>query len=560
MGLFSKLFGKDEEDAEQVDDGALASESAAQSAGDDADPSGASEAETMRFERDAAPLSRGASQVRTPEPTRPTRGEAKRERAKADQQDVAQPPPPAAATNATTNATTTTARRSPVSPSPVVPPIGGLSARQPAPPAGVKNPAPPPPAAASPNARAAERSLQTPRSAQTPPTASGGRRSPFPAPGSAGGPARTGDARPKAARLNAARNGAARAPAAPVIQPPDLARPPVAVGVQGSAADGRAGDEGAVNDDDDRAIDDAIEALQSIPSANERASVAQSNGRGSEAQTEADTRAVAETFAAVAAAHSRPLSEFMTQLGLGATPSRWAVPLQAVVAPVLDAARRMELTELAAAFAAFDAALARVVSDAAPHIGDAARAELEAAYRTLVTQLPDTFRDCQAGDGGKQVLLEALLLQVPSLRRSTLARFYAAGLQTLDQLISARPDEVAHVTGVDAEIARAISERLTRFDRERAVDDPEALRGKLKAQVQSTVATLEQLEGELERAREAEAAARKRSARRGLQTSTLELDALLAQLGEVGLIDELKRLPVRRKIERLHAYLERPAQ
>ena len=69
------------------------------------------------------------------------------------------------------------------------------------------------------------------------------------------------------------------------------------------------------------------------------------------------------------------------------------------------------------------------------------------------------------------------------------------------------------------------------------------------------------MKGELgrfgERAEQDESSVRKRAARRGRETAVLELELLLAELGDLDLVEELKRCPVRSKIRRVESYLER---
>jgi hypothetical protein len=71
-----------------------------------------------------------------------------------------------------------------------------------------------------------------------------------------------------------------------------------------------------------------------------------------------------------------------------------------------------------------------------------------------------------------------------------------------------------------------------------------------------SIARLAQLQDEFELAEEEDSAARKREARRGREAAVLELDLLFAELGDVDLIEELKRCSVRGKIRRVESYLE----
>jgi hypothetical protein len=49
---------------------------------------------------------------------------------------------------------------------------------------------------------------------------------------------------------------------------------------------------------------------------------------------------------------------------------------------------------------------------------------------------------------------------------------------------------------------------------------------------------------------------KKRAARRGREAALLELDLVFAEIGEVQVIEDLKRVPVQIKIRRVATYLD----
>lgn len=277
----------------------------------------------------------------------------------------------------------------------------------------------------------------------------------------------------------------------------------------------------------------------------------------------ADRAAVLETFAAVAREHGRPLRELMFQLAVGSTPRSWAQACRPLLHPLQDAAEQIGCTELAEALQGLEAALADAVSAGVSDepIDAAASATIHAAYEQLRVQLPDVFSPSSGGDSRRRVLFESLLLQLPALHRRTIAKLYAAGLSTITQLSRAEPDELSVVVhGLDRELARAIIEHLQRFERERVGVDPASLRGHVHARMRNALGKLGQLQVEFERS-ESDAdhhhgQPRKKAVRRAREAAVLELQRLLAELGDLALIEELKRLPVRAKLRRLHTYLE----
>jgi hypothetical protein len=109
---------------------------------------------------------------------------------------------------------------------------------------------------------------------------------------------------------------------------------------------------------------------------------------------------------------------------------------------------------------------------------------------------------------------------------------------------------------MDPEIANAIIDHIRRFEREREHVDPTTLRAQLQTRVRAVIGRLGQLQAEFERAEQEASRAHKRAVRRARESVLLELDRLIAELGDVALIGELKRCSVRDKIRRVQGYLQ----
>jgi hypothetical protein len=300
----------------------------------------------------------------------------------------------------------------------------------------------------------------------------------------------------------------------------------------------------------DAALDAAFEALFD-PAASPAAAFA-------DADHAADRRAVAETFAGMARLHAHPLRELMFRLSVGRTPRSWAAACRPLLRPLLDAATQIGLLELVSALAAFDAALLRAADDPSAFIAEATRDALRASYERLRNELPEAFGMPDRAHDPQLVLLETLLLQVPTLQRRTLAKLYAAGLCSLSQLSQARPEELCAVAGLDRELAAAIVDHIQRFERERSQHDPSSLRARVPERLRALVERLTRLQAEFERAELVEDLTSKKAARRAREVALLELDLQFAQLGDLDLIEELKRCPVRGKIRRVESYLAQP--
>jgi hypothetical protein len=269
-----------------------------------------------------------------------------------------------------------------------------------------------------------------------------------------------------------------------------------------------------------------------------------------------DRRAVSETFADVAKVHAHPLRELMFQLGMGQTPRQWAAASRPVIRPLLDAAQQIGMLELVGALGAFDAALERAAAEPGACISEPTAASIKSAYERLCLQMPDAFTAPADSDGRRLILLESLLLQIPSLQRRMLAKLYAAGLSTLSQLSQARPDEVSAVAGIEPEIAASVVEHVQRFERERSKLGPNELRNQAIERLRAIVTRISELQTDFELAEADDDVEQKRVARRGRDAALRELDLVLAEIGELSVIEELKRCPVQAKLRRVTSYLE----
>jgi hypothetical protein len=298
----------------------------------------------------------------------------------------------------------------------------------------------------------------------------------------------------------------------------------------------------------DDAIDAAMDGLVAAKDPHAPAVSANSNA--------SDERALAETFAAVAQVHAQPLREFMFQLELGRMPREWSLASRPILKPLMDAAQQIGLLELVGALGAFDAALERAAAESSPFIGERAAQSLTAAYQGLCRQLPDAFTPAAGSDGRRLVFLESLLLQIPDLHRRTLTKLYAAGLTSLAQLSQARPDELSAVAGIEEPLAKRMVEHVQRFEADRARVNPNDMKGQALERLRALLDRLLQLQADFEQAENEESVDKKRAARRGREAALLELDLVFAEIGEVQVIEDLKRVPVQIKIRRVATYLD----
>ena len=272
---------------------------------------------------------------------------------------------------------------------------------------------------------------------------------------------------------------------------------------------------------------------------------------------ESDRRALLSTFSGVAKLYVQPLRELMFQLSNGCTPRAWAESCRPLLSPLVHSAKQIGLADLVEGLAALERALSSAAQDTGALIGAASRMRIQAAYAQLGTQLPEAFGAPRAADGRRTILLESLLLQVPGLHRRGIGKLYAAGLCSVAQLAQGSPEDLSQATGIDSELAARVIAHVHTFERERHGLDATHLRQAVHGQLHTLLGQLARLQSEFERAEQTEDRVAKKAVRRAREVDVLKLQRLLAELGELELVEELKRCSVRAKLERVQSYLKR---
>jgi hypothetical protein len=128
---------------------------------------------------------------------------------------------------------------------------------------------------------------------------------------------------------------------------------------------------------------------------------------------------------------------------------------------------------------------------------------------------------------------------------------------------AARPRELAEATGLDLPVAEALCERFQRYRREVSDLSPGKDRAKERGALERLTKELVLAHTEHERASGAwggDADARRAAARKVRADKVLEIDVLLAHMGEVDLQKAVTKLPFQQKIRELERYLAEAKQ
>jgi hypothetical protein len=155
--------------------------------------------------------------------------------------------------------------------------------------------------------------------------------------------------------------------------------------------------------------------------------------------------------------------------------------------------------------------------------------------------------------------LQSLLLQVPGVKKVTLDKLYAAGLSTLEAMFLANPADVAATTGIPEALAARIVSRFRDYREQVRAAVPDATRAHERERIAELTTRLRKEHYEYELAAQAwtrDADDKKRELRKARAQTLLDIQVVLARLGEVERLKEIERLPFERKLAHLESFLE----
>ena len=155
-------------------------------------------------------------------------------------------------------------------------------------------------------------------------------------------------------------------------------------------------------------------------------------------------------------------------------------------------------------------------------------------------------------------ILQSLLLQVPDVKKVTIDKLYAAGLTTLEAMLLATPGDIAATTGIDEASprtsSRASASTASRCGRRPRRDARAGARPHREAD--GAPASEHDAFETRRRGWSREDQERKKELREARARTLLDIQVVLARLGEVDRLKEIERLPFEKKLAHLESFLE----
>jgi len=264
----------------------------------------------------------------------------------------------------------------------------------------------------------------------------------------------------------------------------------------------------------------------------------------------------AKLFSQMVVGHARPLREFILDLTIGSTTKQWLEVTRPAADAILKGAMALEQKDLTSALSDLATAFQNAARAAGSKIGKTDRTAIMNAYGKLVSLLPSAFEVKGDRDRREPLVVHHLLLQIPGVQKVTLDKLYAAGLASLESLCKASAEDLIAIGRVEVDSAHAIVRRFQAYWRERAEEPMVRAEDRTRHKLRELVAGLAKAHTEFQEAEAAEDRERKRRARSERRERALAMNVILAQLGEVDLVEELERSPTERRIERIRSYID----
>jgi hypothetical protein len=276
---------------------------------------------------------------------------------------------------------------------------------------------------------------------------------------------------------------------------------------------------------------------------------------------EADLAEVRSLFAQLAANHVRQVRDFMIDLRWGEATIEWISICSPALKSLRRAADKLELPELVTALDVFWQHLTNTQAQAGGGrtIEGDRRDVILAAYEKLSTLMPQAFALEMDRAQREAAILQSLLLQVPDVKKVTIDKLYAAGLTTLEALLLANSGDVAAATGIDLTLAVRIVARFRDYRDQVVAGVPDATRAQERDRIAKLTARLRMEHDAFvsaSRGWSLEDQERKKTSREARARTLLDIQVVLARLGEVDRLKEIERLPFEKKLEHLESFLE----
>jgi hypothetical protein len=265
-----------------------------------------------------------------------------------------------------------------------------------------------------------------------------------------------------------------------------------------------------------------------------------------------------QLFKELALSHLNPVRDLLVELAWGEARKEWLDVCRPAVASLHRSSQQLQNQELSEALQHLATALEHQPSNGKLSFSETQKRSLERAYAAVAKLLPNTEPVETDRKRRETFIVQSVLQQVPGLGKLHLDRIYASGVTKLSMLCAANADELAVTTGIPRDVAEAVVAQFAYFRGRMAAIEPDLQRSGERARLVKFVSTLRRQNetlgpGSQGWSRDARQERQRLRQERG--ETILQVNILLARLGEVALIERLERMPFERKADELEQFL-----
>ncbi len=275
--------------------------------------------------------------------------------------------------------------------------------------------------------------------------------------------------------------------------------------------------------------------------------------------TAGDLEEVRTLFAQLAANHVRQVRDFLIDLRWSEATIDWVGICEPALRSLRRAADKLELAELCDALDAFSGNLSAAAGGGGRLIEGPYREAILVSYESLATLMPQAFVLDLDRSQREAAILQSLLLQVPDVKKVTLDKIYSAGLTTLEAMRLATPEDIAATTGIRPDVATRIVAHFRAYHENARGAAHDATRTQERERVAELTKRLRKEHYDFELASQtwtSEAGEKKRTLRKARAQTLLDVQVILARLGEVERLKDLEKLSFEKKLAYLESFLE----
>ena len=270
-----------------------------------------------------------------------------------------------------------------------------------------------------------------------------------------------------------------------------------------------------------------------------------------------------ELFAGIAANYARPVKDFMFELEVGSAPKEWIEVCRPILATLKDAGESMELWNITKLISTLDKELEKAQEDEGPWPSKSWSERILFIYGKLVELQPDAFAVDETDRRRESIIIHSLLLQIPDVGYVSLEKLYRVGLTSREMLFAAGPRDLVTTAGLPDELSGLICMEVQAYRERTEGASPEELRERGMTRLREKVPELVGHHLAFNEAKDAvdttgKLAKIKRASREKRRELALEIDLLLAEIGEVEFVREIQSVAFSQRIKKLERYLQSP--